>query len=581
MSRSNTSCTSCLVRKRKCNGARPVCRHCARDKLECGGYSDASNPIRGGLNVRRTDATYPVSDINTIGLVSPDLFAAGRYYQPWESNISSAGQPSSNTLSTSPSHPVTRPFPHLKKDVRQSMTPGQASLFDALLSLARPEDNMDIPPSAAQSGPRHNSQYDISNTSGRHNQANIEDVHDVEEVGAKLCDPLALDKHVQSNALPFVLQSYTLWMAQFFFEPVRIIPFAREFILKQYSQGPVARWRMMTISNAVHEITESTEYTLEAFAMLEPQMYQGLNLAPSYGNNRAADRLEALLTMSTAYEFISVTLKVYPLSKVVKAIQVMAPVFRRGCPDPEDGLVNLPNLLSDVNLAHFRYFAILDILTSMVINRPMNFRYDTTYDSRVHASFFELENALGMCCVYGVPDKLVIMFARMSALLEDFGSGVDPRIIKDLEVEITDIKPIAVASADPRMVVGRLVVQECWRQAAYIYLYMGLCGADSRDARVIKAHSEFMKMLVKSKPGRIPDAFLILPLPVLGIATCYPDDQEYLKRRMLALPECARKGTTGNQFVRMLECIWDSVSHSGQPATWSDLRLASLWVAGV
>ncbi|KAL5641767.1 hypothetical protein ACGC1H_002023 [Rhizoctonia solani] len=488
------------------------------------------------------------------------------------------------------------------------MTPGQASLFDALFSLARPEDNVNLSRASSSLhhaslamgpmavGPSYNLKYSVDRSVGHHDQTEPEDAHDAHIVGAKLCDPLALDKKVKSNTLPFFLQSYALWMRQFLFEPVRIIPLAREYITEEYSEGPAARSRMMAISNAVRAITGSTGYTLEAFEVLEPHMYQELAQVPStFGRDPAADRVEALLAMSTTYEFISVAVKVFPLNKVVKAMQVVAPIFRRSCPDPMDRPINLPNLLSNINVS-IEYFAMLDVLLNAVINRPMNFRYDTSFAVGVYASVFDLEQGPGPRWCYGVPDRLVILFARINALLEDFGSGVDMRVVRELEAEIKAVKPIVVASADPSLAVGRLVVQESWRQAAYIYLYMGLCGADSHDARVIKAHGDFMEVFLRTKPGRIPDSFMVLPLPIvspnlahytsltheqLGIATRHPDDQELLKRRMLALPECARRGTTGNQFMRMLECIWGVVNDSGRPTRWSDLRLASLYVTGV
>ncbi|KAH7332626.1 hypothetical protein B0J17DRAFT_678327 [Rhizoctonia solani] len=211
----------------------------------------------------------------------------------------------------------------------------------------------------------------------------------------------------------------------------------------------------------------------------------------------------------------------------------------------------------------------------------MYFRYDTTFPPGVHESIFNLENGPGLRWTNGVPDRLVVTLARMNNLLEDFGPAVDPEVIAKLEMEIKGFKSIVVASTDPDSEVGRLVVQESWRQAAYIYLYMGLSGCNSHDPRVMKAHDEFMGLLTRTKPGRIPDSFLVLPLPILGIATRHPDERELLKGRMLAIPECARKGTTGNQFIRMLEFIWGLADEFGRPTTWSDLRLASSYVAGV
>ncbi|CAE7183088.1 unnamed protein product [Rhizoctonia solani] len=631
---SRDSCSTCVVRRRKCDGARPICRHCIRDKIECGGYSNVSNArnhIRGLSNPRIPQTALPNSTIGIIDLASLGVLPASHHYGPiWGPNISSSepttpaewsntghfsslvsnvgstydpprSVPPTPILRQAPTPPyyptdsgffdeVTHDFLPPKKDVRQSMTPGQASLFDALLSLARPGDDLGTfgrssslrrtPMGPMPAEPPYVT-HGADQAERRLDQAEPEDLHDAQIVAAKLCNPLALDKKVKSNMLPFFLQSYALWMRQFLFEPVRIIPLAREYILEEYSEGPAARWRMMAISNAVRTITGSTGYTLEDFEVLEPHMYQDLaRVTPRGGENQAADRVEALLAMSTTYEFISVALKVFPLSKVVKAMQVVSPIFRRACPDPENIPINLPNLLSNINVG-LEYFAMLDVLLSAVINRPMNFRYDTTFVLGVYASVFDLEQGPGTRWVYGVPDRLVITFARMNTLLEDFGPSVDPRVIEELEAEIREVKPIVIASAYPSLAVGRLVVQECWRQAAYIYLYMGLCGADSHDARVIKAHDDFMEVFIRTKPARIPDSFLVLPLPIIGIAARRPSDQRLLASRMLALPECARKGTTGNQFIRMLECIWGLVNESGRPSTWSDLRLASLYVAGV
>lgn len=181
-------------------------------------------------------------------------------------------------------------------------------------------------------------------------------------------------------------------------------------------------------------------------------------------------------------KFISVSVKVLPLSKLVKTMEAVAPIFRRACPEPDDRSVNLPNLLSNINVG-LEYYATVDVLLSAVINRPMNFRYDTTFALGVYESVFDLENGPGTRWVYGVPDRLLILFARMNALLEEFGSGVDPRVIKELEMEIKGVKAVLVASADPSLAVGRLVVQECWRQAAYIYLYMVRpCARSFRDS---------------------------------------------------------------------------------------------------
>ncbi|KAG8695844.1 hypothetical protein FRC11_001170, partial [Ceratobasidium sp. 423] len=410
---------------------------------------------------------------------------------------------------------VTRTFLPHKKDLRESMTPGQASLFDALFSLARPEDQnvlsgssrfQEVPQLGPMlAGPSYDLEHGVGQAAEHHDQGEpedptpeelslefrhgfdqvtgyhdlttrIEDSQDVQEVAATLCGSLALDKKVKSNTLPFILQSYALWIQGFLFEPIRIIPRAKDYIFGEYSGGPQAHWRMVAMSNAVRAITGSTGYTLEDMEQLESNMYPVLVATTSgFGTDPIVDRLKAFEAMSTTYEnfsktvalikFISVSVKVFPLSQVVKTMQIVAPIFRKACPDPENQPVNLPSLLSTINIP-FEYYATLDVVLGAALNRPMNFRYDTTFPPGVYESVFNLEDGPGIRWAYGIPDRLIVTLARMNALLEDFGPGVDPQLIKELEIELKEMKTFVVSSADPNLGVGRLVVQECWRQAA-------------------------------------------------------------------------------------------------------------------
>ncbi|CAE6470443.1 unnamed protein product [Rhizoctonia solani] len=410
------------------------------------------------------------------------------YSTPQLSFPRQAPSPPYHPSDTGPFDQVSHVFLPSKKDVRKSMTPGQASLFDALWSLGRPEADSVVlgsyssflghnplgprPEGTTLAGPSYDLRYDVDQAAGHQEKIGPEDSHDGPEYAARLWHPLSLDRRVESNSLPFILQSYSLWMRNFLFEPVRIIPVARDYILDEYYQGPEARWRMLMTSNALRAITRSTGYSLEDLEVLQFHMHQGFpKAAASFGTDRQADMIKALLAMSTTYEFIGISLKVFPLSMVVKSMEAVAPLFRRACPDPDDRQVNLPSLLSNINIA-LEYYPTLDIVLGAIISRPMNFRYDTAFPPGVHESIFNIENGPGLRWKSGIPDRLVITLARMNALLEDFGSAVDRSVIKELELEIEGFKTFAVASVDPNLAAARLVVQESWRQAAYIYLYM-------------------------------------------------------------------------------------------------------------
>jgi hypothetical protein len=152
-------------------------------------------------------------------------------------------------------------------------------------------------------------------------------------------------------------------------------------------------------------------------------------------------------------------------------MQLSAPIFRRACPGSQEAFVHLPSLLLQSNLS-LRYFAVFDTLMSVITNRPMFFRYNVAFTQQVPESKMYIQDYFGMQWFYGVPDRLVITLARMNALREDYGDCVGTTTIRELELEIANFQPVLGPSDEPTLIVSRLVVQECWRQAAYIYLYM-------------------------------------------------------------------------------------------------------------
>ncbi|ELU40842.1 hypothetical protein AG1IA_05130 [Rhizoctonia solani AG-1 IA] len=573
------NCTTCIARQRKCHNARPVYHYCTGTGVGSGGCPASGKDIQKPLfspptsrigNVDLTSISVPVgyyperSIVENIPTSSPSTpleWANATVSKPLSSqDYGHLGLDSALTTNYNlrqfvhpnviPRQAPTAPYRstitgcsdkvsptsvYSKRDIRKSMTPGQASLFDALLSLARPGDKIfggvsgmhvrhGTPLGPAPPSPSFEDHlFRIPSPPVKHMVSRVQMIWRIwiQDSAAHWC-------WIRMSRATHYHLSYKA--------PARIIPEAKMYILSEYSIGPESRWRMFKLSNIVVSAVGSTECTLQDFETLESHMHSTVTTVISkFGNNREADRTKALLSIGNTYE-------------LVKVIQLVAPIFRRACPDSQDRPANLPALLTQTNI-NVRYYAMLDVLLGAVINRPMNFRYETAIMPGI-----DIENSPGMRWVYGIPDRLAIILARMNGLLEDFGSNVDHRIIKELEAGISSVETVVSAPDDSNLDFGRLVVQECWRQVAYIYLYM-LSGA-----------------------GFYPSSHVSKQL---GIATRHPHDQELLRRRMLALPECSRRGTTGNQFIRMLEAIWGSINESGQPTTWSNLRLASLYIAGV
>ncbi|KEP52485.1 putative fungal zn(2)-cys(6) binuclear cluster domain protein [Rhizoctonia solani 123E] len=408
----------------------------------------------------------------------------------------------------------------------------------------------------------------------------VDESEGLEEIQAAAIGFLSLDRTTESNGLPFILQACATWLSHFTFEPLRIINLARNDTLRSYVSGEECRQIMNMMAENVHEVTRSAAYNpvqSSSFSttqtMLRRRLIEARTRIGTLGKP-LHDSIRPLLTSPS--KWISLMSKVGSLSSLLDFMQLVAPVFRRACPDPLERLVNLPALFATLDVT-LQYYSTADVLLSVLTGRPMFFRYDVYFTPTVPESCFFLVDAPGARWAYGVPDRLVMTFAQMNALFEDFGPHVPTQVVDELEQEINSMKPIIAPSTEPIVVVGRMVVQECWFLAALIYLYMGLSGDNSTDIRVANVRTRFMKLLASVRPRRNPDSFLVLPMTILGVATHNWDERDMIRRRMLGVSECTRPGRMGNDLVRILDNVW-SKRH---PAVWGDLRQAYWEVAGV
>ncbi|CAE6404300.1 unnamed protein product [Rhizoctonia solani] len=403
------------------------------------------------------------------------------------------------------------------------------------------------------------------------------DSDDPEDVKGALADVLALAGNPESES---VVNCYSLWMIRFLFEPLRGIPTTRDIVIQSMARGGEALWRMMLLSNIAWQVLGSNPYDIDNppyFSTLYSHILQRLATARChYESSREMDRCYALGAIEQTFELVCIMCKIGTLSDVINVMQHAAPVFRRACPDSPESLVNLPSLLTTIDIS-LQSYATHDILLSMLTHRPMFFRYDVSYPPYLSDASFSTDDGPGLRWLYGVPDWLMVILARMNTLLEDYGSCLDPAVASGLEEEIRSKRTIVAAGVDPSLSMGRIVVQESWRLAALIYLFMALCGADSKDARVTKVHSKFMKLYTGVEARRIPDSFLVFPMLILGLPAPVKE-RKLIRERMLDLMECSRPNTFGNEVVRILDDIWaraDERGRAGSAGSSSSARGAS------
>ncbi|QRV93023.1 Fungal specific transcription factor domain [Ceratobasidium sp. AG-Ba] len=390
---------------------------------------------------------------------------------------------------------------------------------------------------------------------------------------------LALDRNVASNSLPYILSSYLKWMTQTLFEPMTVAYMVRDHMIWRYTTSDDLRYATTLGATIVDLVVKEPALSLGNFSemtLLENRLSRELSLAESgleswpetYQNN-------ALITLCDVYEMMMIRSLSSSMSFQLKILDQIAPVYLLVCAKTPRAPIHLQSRILHPNTA-FRQAPAMDILLSLSTCRPMTFRYDTViYELGSNA------NRIGLQWKSGIPDEALIMLCQMNALRQDRTLVVDPAAIESIEAWITVFEPVVERSPDSYLYIAREVVQECWRQFLYIYLYMGLCNANCHDPRVKKALKRFIKVLDQVKPGRIPDSFLVTPMSLAGIAAYKKRDRDIIRGRLCGLYECSQPGTYVNDALRIMEEVWSMANIQNRPSVWSDLRPACFAVTGI
>ncbi|QRV78222.1 Fungal specific transcription factor domain [Ceratobasidium sp. AG-Ba] len=404
--------------------------------------------------------------------------------------------------------------------------------------------------------------------------------YDTEGVMNFVGPTLALDPTNPSNALPFILSSYFRWIMRTLFEPLKIVPGKRDQLIQRYSYSDDSRCATMLVAIIMESLDKNPVPSYDKFpAMkaLEDRVSNQLALVKS--RPKVPYACDVLTALHDLHEMISLQCITRRASDIVKILDQAAPIYRQARPEPPGAPLRLAAILLDP-VSILRHFPSMDILIGFNTGRPMHFRYETACGPELNQAPTDLDLA-GLQWMNGVPDRFLILLARLNMMLEDSVPNIDARIIQGLELEIADFRPVLDESPDPYMKVARLMVYEVWRQVMYIYLYMGICGAASNDPRVENALKKVIRLLAGVKPGRMPDMFLVLPLSTAGVAAHRQCDRDIIRRRILGVPGCSQLGTAGNDAIRILDDIWNMCNVRGRYAKWIDLRTATSRVTGI
>lgn len=227
------------------------------------------------------------------------------------------------------SNPVSNPTPVSSQSHALSlMTSEQVSLFDSLFSLARPGE--EYYQSASNARPSHISNQiviaassEISGTGWDSTDRDTGDLQDTEGISDIMVKTLTLDRNVQSNTLPFILECRksfillescqpqiflldALWISRMIFQPLRVAAAGREYVLRQYARSDVARRNLTLVSKFARAVALSTAFETDnvpGLAAFRSHMSQGYMIVKSTKHSsRSEELLRALDAINSSYE---------------------------------------------------------------------------------------------------------------------------------------------------------------------------------------------------------------------------------------------------------------------------------------
>ncbi|QRV78235.1 Fungal specific transcription factor domain [Ceratobasidium sp. AG-Ba] len=613
--RSKTGCLTCKTRRKKCDEKRPTCERCKAASLECLGYSYLANPVRKPRKPRSRTQTSRFEEAPVVTPVEP-MLSQRVPDLPDERFIA-------NVQTTAKSHGISLPVgslqlkalmmtilvldsdfgfssqlqlaidalgDHTLRDLYPSSLPQPVSTWNSIApwlgvcgnntrllqgdqrDFCRVLGGQEIvsgPDICVSSDPRNHA----PSAEPQGNSDPVDDEEDPEGVLELISPALALDRSVESNVLPYVLSTSLRWMMRSLFEPMTAAPMLVDFVTQYHKMPEETRYIVRLGATVLDQFDKDPELALgncPEINQLHGILERKVALVKSrFSSQPEVYRVDALMALCHIHDMVMFRSLTSSMAFHIQILEQIAPLYQLFCNDSLQTLVQLQSQVPHSNPVFGQVLA-MDILLSLSTCRPMILHYDAT----VCELGFNC-NPIGLRWKDGLPNAFLVMLCQMNILRQDHAPNIESSVIDSFESRIANFEPSSERSPDSYLYLARMMVQECWRHFMYIYLYMGLCGANSHDIRVGKALKQFIKVLDKVQPGRMPDSFLA------GMAAHREQDREIIRQRMRSVHESSQTGTYVNDAVYILETVWTTADAESRPAVWTDLRFACLVMTGI
>ncbi|CAE6365195.1 unnamed protein product [Rhizoctonia solani] len=223
-------------------------------------------------------------------------------------------------------------------------------------------------------------------------------------------------------------------------------------------------------------------------------------------------------------------------------------------------LVSFPRTFG-APLQEIKRFVVYDTATAFILGIPplVEYDYDGKCDIMSHGSQW----------IHGVPVPLVEIISQVNSWRSGSRTMLDDWQALEHRAMTWEAELLPIGDGDSRMNIARLAIQEGWRHAVLIYIYMGMCGVSSHDSRVQASITQIVQ-LGGSVTGLSIGIHMLMHYVVAGLGARYEQQRSVIREKLLLLKGKRVWLFRGPEFSQVLDHLWHGVGAGGAPVMWDD-----------
>ncbi|KAG9084414.1 hypothetical protein FRC07_013647, partial [Ceratobasidium sp. 392] len=235
--------------------------------------------------------------------------------------------------------------------------------------------------------------------------------------------------------------------------------------------------------------------------------------------------------------------------------------------DPTSNGISLAHTLNSPQLELGRY-VFTEAVSGLMFGVPPLVEYDTSHPPIRTQEAHLLERVHG--CALGFVMAIVKINVWRAQSIDAIVGSEPPW--REIEAGVLDWRPRhdPQPDGDSRKRIAKLTVQEAWRQAVLIYLYMGMCRATSHDSRVQSSTQQIGQLIPAAEFSSSIGIHFVVPLLVAAICTRSEVQRARFRGAIIQCADNKPWVVDGTGLASVIDRLWHSAAADGAAVTWDD-----------